>query len=57
MDEEQMRNETFCRGCQGPKDRGLVVCWPCFKYRKDITPLKYWAGDVGSWLAEEVRHG
>ena len=25
--EEQARTETFCRGCGGEKEDGLIVCW------------------------------
>ena len=32
--EAQTRTETFCRGCGGEKEAGLIVCWPCFKYRE-----------------------
>ena len=40
--EERARTETVCRGCNGEKGTGLIVCWPCFKYREDIVPFKYW---------------
>ena len=47
-----MRQEPFCRGCG--KDKGMtnmLVCWDCFKRRKDITPLKYAYGmEVHEWL-------
>ena len=49
-----MRNEEVCRGCGRPKDKGVPVCWDCFKYRKDITPLKYFDGDLSQWL-EQVK--
>ena len=35
--EERARTETVCRGCNGEKGTGLIVCWPCFKYREDIV--------------------
>ena len=45
-----MRKETFCRGCGNDKGMtNMLVCWDCFKRRKDITPLKY-AGEVHEWL-------
>jgi hypothetical protein len=48
--EEQARTETFCRGCGGEKEDGLIVCWPCFKYRDDIVPFKYFDGTFEEWL-------
>ena len=44
------RQETTCRGCGQPKEVGLLVCWTCFKYRKD-NPFKYWKGTLRTWLA------
>ena len=40
-----------CRGCGGVKELGLIVCWPCFKYRDDIVPFKYFGGTLSEWLA------
>jgi len=48
--EEQARTETVCRGCGGEKELGLIVCWPCFKYRDDIVPFKYFGGRFSEWL-------
>ena len=42
----QARTETVCRGCGGEKEAGLIVCWPCFKYREDVVPFKYFDGDA-----------
>ena len=50
--EKAIRNETICRGCDNPKSKGLVVCWNCFKYRKDVTPFKYFDGSLEEWLRE-----
>lgn len=43
------RLATFCPGCGKPKEPGLIVCWPCFKYRNDGFK---WAGDcdLEKWL-------
>lgn len=49
--EELARTEETCRGCGNPKTIGLVVCWDCFKYRTDVTPLKYYEGTFPEWLA------
>ena len=48
--EERARTETVCRGCNGEKGAGLIVCWPCFKYREDIVPFKYFGGTLSEWL-------
>jgi hypothetical protein len=48
--EERVRIETVCRGCGEAKETGLMVCWPCFKYREDIVPLKYFNGTFEEWL-------
>lgn len=48
--EDYARTETTCRGCGKPKDKGLVVCWHCFKYRDN--PYKYFAGTFEEWLVE-----
>ena len=49
--EERARTETFCRGCGGTKEAGLVVCWPCYKHRDDVMPYKYFDGTFTQWLA------
>lgn len=51
------RDLHFCLGCARPKDLGLVVCWDCFKSRNDVTPFKYWQGDLVSWLEEIKKKG
>lgn len=48
--EKEIREEIICRGCGGKKDKGLIVCWNCFKYKKDIIPFKYFEGDFREWL-------
>ena len=48
--EKEIREETICRGCGRIKDKGLIVCWYCFKYRKDIVPWKYFEGTFANWL-------
>lgn len=48
--ERKAREEIFCCGCGRPKNIGLVVCWPCFKSRRDITPLKYFEGLFSEWV-------
>ena len=50
LPESHLRSLTTCCGCGKPKDIGLVVCWECFKYRQDITPLKYDGRSVADWL-------
>jgi len=49
--EDTLRRETTCRGCGKPKAVGDVVCWPCFKGRTDIVPLKWFDGTLEQWLA------
>lgn len=34
LESVNVRAESACRGCGGPKDEGLLVCWHCFKGRK-----------------------
>jgi hypothetical protein len=48
--EEAARTETVCRGCDGTKETGLVVCWSCFKLRDDVMPFKYFDGTFSEWL-------
>ena len=50
MTEEQMRKTDICEGCKSCKVIGTIVCWNCYKYRRDITPLKYFNGSVFEWL-------
>jgi len=40
--EAEAREATVCPGCGKAKETGLIVCWQCFKYRTDCTPMKYW---------------
>ncbi len=48
---ETARAGKVCLGCGEPKEAGvLIVCWNCFKYRTDITPLKYFEGTFEEWL-------
>jgi len=44
------RDLIYCPACGYCKDQALVVCWDCFKYRKDIVPWKYFDGDFADWL-------
>lgn len=48
--EREMRNSQVCLGCNKEKQLGTVVCWNCFKYRTDATPLKYFQGTIEEWL-------
>lgn len=48
--EDLQKDKTTCLGCGNNKSLGLVVCWNCFKYRSDITPLKYYNGSFQEWL-------
>ena len=48
------RNEEVCWGCGKPKDKGTPLCWDCFKYRKDVTPFKYFDGSLSQWL-EQIK--
>lgn len=44
-------NETkICPGCDREMSRYLKVCWGCFKYREDVTPLKYYEGSLEEWV-------
>ena len=49
LGERPIRNHPLCCGCGGPKDRGLLVCWPCFKYC--TAPYKYAGGSLVAWVA------
>ena len=53
--EQEARLSHTCLGCGKPKGLELVVCWDCFKYRTDKTPLKYfegqdWNNPLQEWL-------
>lgn len=56
LSEAQAREALTCVGCGKPKDKGLVVCWACFKHRTDVEPLKYYNGTFERWqlLLEEL---
>jgi len=49
-EEDRERTELYCKGCDNPKAIGLIVCWKCFKYRPDVTPLKYYDGTFKQWI-------
>ncbi len=54
---EQARLSHICPGCGKPKGLELVVCWDCFKYRKDKTPFKYFEGkNSNDPLQEWLEH-
>lgn len=54
-DEAAERNNETCCGCGKAKELPRqVVCWKCFKYRTDVTPLKYFDGSLTEWL-EHIR--
>lgn len=47
INEDGEREKTVCIGCGEPKDKGLIVCWSCFKYvdnpfKESSLPLKEW---------------
>lgn len=48
--ERNARKSLFCPACGEEKGLGTVVCWDCFKYRKDVTPLKYSGLSFEDWL-------
>jgi hypothetical protein len=49
---EAARDNLICLGCNGPKPPRCIVCWNCWKYRKDVVPFKYYAGGtLREWLA------
>ncbi len=54
IDQREMkaRQATICEGCDKPKDKGLVVCWGCFKYRDNA--FKYFDGSLDEWL-EDIK--
>ncbi len=52
LPDAHVRGLSICPGCGGPKSGGCLVCWDCFKYRLDITPLKYYGGSLADWLNE-----
>ena len=50
FEEVKVRNHPVCPGCGQAKDLGCLVCWPCFKYRNDVEPFKYFEGYLREWL-------
>ena len=48
--EDEERQKDICCGCGKFKDIGLIVCWTCFKYRKDENNFKYFDGSLEQWL-------
>jgi len=48
--DKKLRDSETCEGCGSRKDKGTVVCWDCFKYRTDVTPLKYFQGSLTGWF-------
>ncbi len=52
MNSQEARLSEVCPGCNKPKALELVVCWHCFKYRTDKTPLKYFEGQQNDSLQE-----
>lgn len=51
--EQKYRDMSDCPACGDRKGLGPLLCWDCFKYRTDITPFKYYNGDIESWLKEQ----
>lgn len=50
-DESVIRGEPNCRGCGKPKlDKTLLVCWTCFKHRKDVLAFKHFQGSLQDWV-------
>lgn len=60
MTEAELREIDVCPGCLGPKGAGLIVCWPCFKYKEPavpgLGPLKYTHLSVQEWLEQVETH-
>lgn len=48
--EKNARQSEWCPACESKKDIGMLVCWNCFKYRKDGKSFKYFDGDLEEWL-------
>ncbi len=55
ISEYEARQLRYCIGCTKPKDSGLVVCWDCYRSRKDIVPFKYFDGTLVQWLNQEKK--
>jgi hypothetical protein len=53
---EAARADPVCLGCNGYKPHRCIVCWSCWKYRKDVVPFKYYTGGtLREWLTNEVK--
>jgi len=50
LTEEEARQMNTCPACGKEKEKGLIVCWDCFKYR--INAFKYSKLDLSDWLEE-----
>jgi len=48
--ENKARNQDYCPICGEDKEENSIVCWTCFKYTKDIEPLKFSKLSVEDWL-------
>lgn len=48
--EQDIRESGTCPGRDKIKSVMALLCWDCFKYRKDILPFKYFNGDLKEWL-------
>lgn len=48
LSSDTARTLTHCPACTNEKAIGLVVCWPCFKYRKNN--LKNSGLELSEWL-------
>ncbi len=53
--EKKLEHLNHCIVCKEPKIDGLIVCWNCFKHRKDIIPLKEYCGTLEAWLKLECK--
>ena len=53
LTEDQAREMTICPACEMEKDKGLVVCWNCFKGGE--LPYKYYDGSFTEYLEELKR--
>ena len=47
LNEQQARAGLECIACRGEKDKGLLVCWKCFK--APIDGLKYSGLSFEEW--------
>lgn len=46
--EQEARDSKVCPACKKEKNKGLIVCWGCFKYREN--PLKYSPLPFNQWI-------